>query len=352
MDPLKKYRDRIDWLDAQIASLLNERMRAADQIGKLKKSQYQGVTDKTREANVLHNVETAVQHPVLKEDIGNIYSEIMKEARIAQQFSRNQQLPFNRIGIIGLGLIGGSICKAIKLKRPTCKISILAHPPEDYSQFLEEGWIDAIENTLSDLVNDVELIILSAPIPSIAPIAEQINRIAPQHNNVIVIDVASVKHDIVDYFERLSSQKLEFVGTHPMSGKETRGMEHSQATIFVDRPWVYTPHKYNRSATLDKIKEFIEFLGAIPICMPASIHDHQAAIVSHLPAIISKSYLDFVMKVYPNSMKIAGPGFQSFTRIALSNPEMRNNILQYNKTNIKKLLKQWLAFLNNEAHDE
>src|ERR1700722_2502057 len=101
MSEIKKLRDRIDWLDTQIASLLNERMKAADQIGRVKQANHQEVTDHSREKFVLDNVETIVQHPTLKANISNIYKEIMQESRTAQQFFQHLSLPFRRIGILG-----------------------------------------------------------------------------------------------------------------------------------------------------------------------------------------------------------------------------------------------------------
>src|SRR5262245_14123937 len=108
MDGLKKLRDRIDWLDTQIASLLNERMRVADQVGRVKRGAAQQVTDKSREMVVLEKVGTIVQHPILKAHIASIYNEIMHVSKITQQFYSHLTMPIQRIGIIGMGLMGQS----------------------------------------------------------------------------------------------------------------------------------------------------------------------------------------------------------------------------------------------------
>ncbi len=101
-DQLKKLRDRIDWLDAQIASLLDERMGAADQVGKIKRTIQKDIADQSREMRILNQVETIIQHPTLKANISNIYREIMQESRTAQQFFQHLSQPFRRIGIIGM----------------------------------------------------------------------------------------------------------------------------------------------------------------------------------------------------------------------------------------------------------
>lgn len=346
MDSLKKFRDRIDMLDEQIASLLNERMRAADQIGKLKRKAEQGVADRSREEDVIHHVEMVAQHPVLKADIGNIYNEIMKESRISQLFSRNLSMPFRRVGIIGLGLIGGSICKGIKTKDRSIHIAALFHAEDKKDQ---EDWIDHTYSTVAELVQNVDLLILASPISTILPYADAIAASQARDENLVIIDVASVKGEIVNHFEKLTTEKIDFIGTHPMSGKVTLGFSNSQATLFVDRPWVITAHDKNTASNIEKIVQLIQFLGADPVCLDAKTHDRQAALISHLPFIISKSYLNFVNSTDPESLKIAGPGFQSFTRIAHANSTMHQDILKENSALINGFLEEWMKFLHKNT---
>jgi len=345
MEQLKKLRDRIDWLDVQIASLLNERMRAADQIGKIKRLNHQEVADQSREKSVLSQVETVVQHPILKMNISNIYKEIMQESRIAQQFFQHLSQPYRRVGIVGLGLMGGSICKAIKTKDPSIEIGTLVQASEDVSPAREGGWIDREHATIEELLENSELIILASPISSIIPLAEKIKEKSGNVDKLVVIDIAGVKEEIVKAYERLSCGRVEFISTHPMAGKEKSGFANSQATLFVNRTWVVVPHGNNTAGGLDSINELIRFLGAQPACLGAGQHDKQAALVSHLPGIISKSYFDFVNSHDPESMKIAGPGFESFTRLAHDNEEMREEIAKYNQQAIRDYLGQWLECL-------
>lgn len=345
MDRLKKLRDRIDWLDTQIASLLNERMRAADQVGNIKKSMPYAISDPLREKRVLNQVERMVQHPVLKANVSNIYREIMQESRCAQQFFRYLSQPFRRIGIIGMGLMGGSICKSIKTKDASVEINTLRHHSEDIHLAQAEGWVDHVYETLRDLIQNSELIILASPISTIVELAEQIKFDSFQIKKLIVIDIASVKEKIVETFEALSSESIEYVSTHPMAGKENGGFVNAQATLFVNRPWIVVPHQKNSAGALERIQELILFLGSEPLCLEAEVHDRQAALVSHLPSILSKVYLDFVRSLDPESLKIAGPGFQTFTRLAHDNSSMRAEIATYNHTVIYEYLDQLLEYL-------
>lgn len=345
MDILKKLRDRIDWLDSQIAFLLNERMQASDEVGKFKRKNQQVVEDPAREKCILHQVETLVQHPILKADISYIYKKIIQESRIAQQLFQCLSQPFRRIGIIGVGLMGGSILKALKTKDASIEVRTLAHPCKEDSLACEEEWISQTSESISDLIQNSDLIILASPISTIIPLAEEIKQHADPIKKLIVMDIASVKGGIVEAFEKLSNEHIEFIGTHPMAGKEKSGFANSQATLFVSRPWVITPHQNNLFYEIEKIKELIRYLGAEPICLEANVHDQQAALVSHLPTILSKSYFDFVNAVDPASLSISGPGFQAFTRLAHDNQEMRTEICSHNKKAIQDFLDQWLAYI-------
>lgn len=345
MDKLKKLRERIDWLDTQIASLLDERMRAADQVGKIKRSIQQEVNDPSREQRVLNQVEMIVQHPILKANISNIYREIMQEARSAQLFFQHRSQPFRRIGIIGLGLIGGSICKGLKMKDATLEIGTLTHPSEDESLAREGGWIDHIYPTLTTLLHNSELIILASPLSTISGLAEKIKMDAQEIENLVIIDVASTKGEITELFEKLTCEKIEYISTHPMGGKERGGFVNSQATLFINRPWIVVPHQKNSPKGLKSIHDLILFLGATPLSLEANTHDTQVALVSHLPSILAKLYFDFVSSIEPESLKIAGPGFQSFTRLAHDNPEMRAEITIHNQQAIQDYLAKWLTHL-------
>ena len=301
--------------------------------------------DSSREENVINQVQNTVQHPVLKANIGNIYKEIMRESRVRTTFFQHLFQPFRKIAIIGLGLMGGSICKALKMKDPTIEIGTLSYSPTDESQALNGGWIDSIFLTLDDLVENADLIILASPISTIIPYAEEIKQHAAQNKKLVVLDIASVKEEIVIAFEKLCSEHVEYIGSHPMAGKETNGFTNSQATLFVNRPWVIVPHRQNSNTGIDSIQELIRFLGAEPTCLEAKVHDQQAALISHLPALISRSYLDFVKSTDPQSLLISGPGFEAFTRLAHDNVIMHTEIEKSNKHAIQTYLKEWLTHL-------
>lgn len=346
MHNLDELRLKLDALDHQIATLLNDRIEVVNQIGLLKKRQNLAIEDEKREKLVIDHVKSAISHPILKEEITEIYQLIIQDSKINQQFIRSTDFPFRRVGFIGFGLTGGSIGKAIKTKLPEVMINVLQF--EDLSKALSEKWIDKICATTHELARSSDLILLATPIASILPRAHEIAGITLEENHPIVIaDVASVKDEIVTHFEKLSHPRMEFIGTHPMAGKELSGLSNSAATLFVNKPWIVTPHSANSKTGLKKIEQMIEFCGGNPYYLEKDQHDKQMALVSHLPAFLARRYLQFVQRSNLQALELAGPGFDSFTRLAHDNPILYNQIQQSNSPNIDHYLKEWIDFLTS-----
>lgn len=237
---------------------------------------------------------------------------------------------FQKVGIIGLGLIGGSIAKVLKEKG--YYVATVKSKSPDIAK--AKKMIDRVFPTLDELAAEVDLLILATPLSAILPIAREIKADHP----LLVIDVGSVKGAIVKEFAKLTKGPVEFLSTHPMAGTEKSGFNASDPNLFKDAPWIIVPHKKNKA----KLEGWIRLFGAKPIVMSADEHDRKAALISHLPALISKALLDFVEKKDPDSIKIAGPGFRSMTRLAKGNPELMEEIYQFNKKNIDTLWKEWV----------
>lgn len=223
-----------------------------------------------------------------------------------------------KIGIIGSGLMGGSLYKGIE---GAC--------------LLGSDWAERIE--------EFDLLILAVPISAILEIAEKIGEHPPK-KPLLVLDIGSVKKDITKKFEELTRSSLEFLATHPMAGKEKSGYEESDPAIFEEAVWVITPHAKNTVASLETVEKLIRQLGANPMRMDASEHDRRAALVSQLPYLISKALFNFVD---PESLAMAGPGFKSMVRLASDNLEMRREIARYNRANIDCFLERYVDALKN-----
>ncbi len=338
MDMLQAIRHHLDVIDTQIAALLRERIKVCKDIGNVKKASLLSIQDPAREKQVIDHVQEIAGHPLFQECMEEIYHAIFGASKKVQHFLSSETLSFRRIGIVGLGLMGGSLCKGLKTKDPSIQISSLIYPSEDYAYAVEQGWIDQEYHTIQELAAASELLILATPISTICGLARQV---ASCQTSLIVLDLASVKQAITETFEALTNEKVDYVSSHPMAGREIQGCHASQALLFADQPWIMSAHAKNRVESLEKIEELIRFLGAHPVSLQAKDHDRKAALVSHVPGILSEAFFCFVRTVDKEACKIAGPSFASFTRMARDNPELRKEIVENNREIIWEFLTQW-----------
>jgi len=245
---------------------------------------------------------------------------------------------FTKVAIIGMGLMGGSIAKALS----GTSIATLEHA--DICKTIEAKALD-----LDEMIAWADLIILAVPLSKIVPIARTIWEKREQiQGRLVVMDIGSVKTAITAVFEELSCDKVEFVSTHPMAGSEKSGFEHSSKTLFQDAPWIVVPHPKNVEKTLDRISFLIGTLGAKPMKMDAETHDRKTALISHFPALLSRLLLDFVMHEDPESLLIAGPGFRSMTRLANEPLERFQEMAVQNRENLEIIIKKWSAFYDKK----
>lgn len=232
---------------------------------------------------------------------------------------------FRRIAIIGLWLIGGSIAKTVKRIDPAVEVKATPTPVDELVQ-----WAD--------------LVVISTPIDAVFEIAQRIGAVE-RTTPLIVIDVASVKTEITALFETLSNEKIEFLSTHPMAGKEVCGFENSTETLFEQAAWVLTPHCNNRMETVDAITKWIKEMGAQPKTLSAEKHDEHAALISHLPTLISDALFAFVSAQDPDALAIAGPGFRSMTRLAQGDARLLKEFKEHNGKNLETLMLQFVEYL-------
>lgn len=251
----------------------------------------------------------------------------------------------NNIGIIGMGLIGGSITKALKKRAPTVAIASLHRDCLDLHDAAQQKAVDRLFSSWKDLIAWSDMIVLASPLATLSSLAEEIAKRCPRDKKLIVIDVSSVKKAVFPCFETLSTQNLDFLSTHPMAGKEKWGFANSDADLFVNCSWVLSPHAKNKQASIHKVSHFIETLGAKPMQLDAQQHDEKAALISHLPALLSRLLLNFVEQSDPECLKMAGPGFQSMTRLARDNPELHREIARLNHKELSKQLSKFLEFI-------
>ncbi|MGL4344221.1 MAG: prephenate dehydrogenase/arogenate dehydrogenase family protein [Cellulosilyticaceae bacterium] len=256
-----------------------------------------------------------------------------------------------RIGIIGFGLIGGSIAKALK-KNNAQHSTIIGydHDKSSLELALSEGVLDQIAtNTTTDFAG-CNVIFIGTPVSSIPSIIKEL--IPYVGKDCIVTDIGSTKLEIVEEVQRIISESqkpLYFLGGHPMVGSEKSGYQHAVSHLFENAYYILTPTSDTPDFIVFILQKLIERLGAIPLLLAPSYHDFATATVSHLPHIIASGLVHLVKDNDGSSRHLhtlAAGGFKDITRIASSNPTIWHNICISNKQQIQKVFGKYLDILN------
>lgn len=341
---IEKLRKEIDKVDEAIVNFLFKRINLAEKILKEKRNLNLPLTDLKREEEIVEKLKNITRHPYLETLISQIYPLIFNLGKKKVIFEENKNLPFQKIGVIGLGLIGGSIIKAIKEKKPKVEIFTLFRKEDKDIKLAQKGeYLDKIFKNTSQFLNEIELLIIATPIKTINLIARKVIKNYKGKNSLLVIDTGSTKELIVREFQELSGKNIDFLGTHPLAGSDKQGFLNSSPILFLNYPWIITPHKKNKQENIRKVENLINFLGARPIKMKAKEHDLKLAYGSHLIFLISRFLFAFGEK--KNILLFTGSGFESLTRLASASPEMHLQILKTNEKNIKKAFEEFLKFL-------
>ncbi len=246
------------------------------------------------------------------------------------------------IGFIGLGLIGGSIAKAIRFFYPKIHLIAASGHPETIDAALSENLIDEGCSDVSSAFSKCDYIFLCAPVSYNAKYLETLKPIIKK--DCIITDVGSTKTDI---HQRVSDLHMEenFIGGHPMAGSEKTGLENAKRHLIENAYYVITPTKKVSQEAVSDYVEFIGSLKALPLVLDYEQHDHITAAISHLPHLIAAGLVNLVKhndskEQYMKTM--AAGGFKDITRIASSSPVMWEQICMTNHANISELLGKYI----------
>ena len=251
----------------------------------------------------------------------------------------------DKVGFIGLGLIGGSIAKAIRQYHPTYEIVAFDKNKETLALATQESVIDVAATTIDDNFRNCSYIFLCAPVSYNTAYLKQVAKHLGK--GCILTDVGSVKTNIHDEVAALGLGS-HFIGGHPMAGSEKSGYPNSKAMLIENAYFVLTPCAETKQENLDRYAAFVQQLGAIPVILEAHQHDYITGTISHLPHIIAASLVNFVRDndTKEELMKnLAAGGFKDITRIASSSPTMWQHICVKNKENISQILANYIETL-------
>ena len=230
-------------------------------------------------------------------------------------------------GFIGLGLIGGSLAKALKRSNPSCRIMAYSRTSATTDLAISEHAIDICCTSVSDpQFAACDCIFLCAPVDTNISALRILKDIVPP--DCILTDVGSVKTDIHRAAQEMGLNG-RFIGGHPMTGSEKSGFAHAQAHLFENSYYIITPSAGTVPEKIDWYKKMVTGFGALPIVLNCEQHDYATAAISHLPHLIAAALVNTVhdLDSKDEMMKLlAAGGFKDITRIASSSPEMWEQI--------------------------
>ena len=256
-----------------------------------------------------------------------------------------------KIGFIGLGLIGGSIAKTIRRLQPGITLVAYDVDKESLSLALEEHTIDAALGGLDGGFAGCQYIFLCAPVQKNAEFLEKLSEFAGEQ--CIITDVGSVKSAI---HEEIAHTPLApyFIGGHPMAGSEKSGYAHATPYLLENAYYIITPSGETSPEAVGRFQQLVQSLGAIPILLDYKEHDFVTGAVSHLPHILASSLVNLVEGLDGEDgmmKKIAAGGFKDITRIASSSPVMWQQICLANREQVLRLLDAFLEELGRIRGD-
>ncbi|NUM33049.1 MAG: prephenate dehydrogenase [Candidatus Brocadiae bacterium] len=259
-------------------------------------------------------------------------------------------MDLKRITIIGLGLMGGSLAKALKTRVPVREIFAVDCSLEPINQAIAEGVIDKGFHSMESPVLESDIIFICTPIKKTF---EYINQMEGKVNkNCIITDIGSTKDDIIKYINKMLNPPV-FIGGHPMTGTEKTGYSFSVAHLFENAYYILTPSKTTTPESIRLMTYIIHAIGAIPITLESDHHDAIVGTISHVPHIIASALVHLVKDSDRSEglMKLlAAGGFKDITRIASSGAEMWENIVLSNKDEIKGILQSFLQIIQKFGH--
>jgi prephenate dehydrogenase len=255
---------------------------------------------------------------------------------------------FDKIGIIGLGLIGGSIALAARQLWPKALVIGV-----DNKDVLETAMrLHAIDVAADDLIvlAEADLVVLAAPVRQNIELLEQLDENIRQP--AIVTDTGSTKREIASAARGLPP-RFTFIGGHPLAGAAHGGLEYARPDLFVGRPWLLTvPPTDQSGAALDKLSAFVQALGAEPRVMAADAHDRLLAFLSHLPQLTASALMHVVGEaVGQDGLGLAGRGLADTTRLASSPDDIWKDIAATNADQIGPALDALIDVLRALRND-
>ena len=256
---------------------------------------------------------------------------------------------FKKVCIIGCGLIGSSLARAIK-KNNLAEMIVSSNRSENLNKkVIELNIVNESSSDTKKMVNNADLIIIATPLSSYEEVILKIKDSLKK--GAIITDVGSVKEKILKIVEKYLPDNVSWVPSHPIAGTEESGPEAGFAELFINRWCILTPSKKAKEKDIFLIKNFWEKVGSKVDIMEVKQHDYILSITSHIPHLIAYNIVNTSINIQDekkaNIIKYSAGGLRDFTRIAASNPIMWRDVFIQNKNNTSKIINKFIKNLED-----
>ena len=256
---------------------------------------------------------------------------------------------FKKICIIGCGLIGSSLARAIKKNNLAEKIVSSNRSDAVNKKVIELKIVDDSSSDTKKMADSSDLVVIATPLSSYEDVISKIKN--SLKNGVILTDVGSVKENIINLIEKNIPESISWIPSHPIAGTEESGPEAGFSELFQNRWCILTPSKKAKEKDINLLQTFWEKVGSKVDIMEAKQHDYILSITSHIPHLIAYNIVNTSLNIQDEKestiVKYSAGGLRDFTRIAASNPIMWRDVFIQNKKNTSKMIDQFIKNLED-----
>ena len=263
-------------------------------------------------------------------------------------FRYSARVQFQKISIIGVGLLGGSIGQAARQHKLAREVAGYVRREASLKDCEQAGAVDYATTDLLASVSGADLVILCTPLAQMRPLAQQF--LPALKRGAIVTDVGSVKADVVrEVAVVVKKAGAHFIGSHPMAGAEKMGVLAARADLYANALCVVTPDKSSNARAVRKLEAFWRALGARTVRLDAAQHDYLVSRSSHLPHVLAAALVNQVLNPASprHQASVCATGFRDTTRIASGSPEMWRDIALANRKNLARSLDEFAMHLKD-----
>jgi len=256
---------------------------------------------------------------------------------------------FKKICIIGCGLIGSSLARAIKKNNLAEKIVSSNRSDAVNKKVIELKIVDDSSSDTKKMADGSDLVVIATPLSSYEDVISKIKN--SLKNEVILTDVGSVKENIINLVEKNIPENISWIPSHPIAGTEESGPEAGFSELFQNRWCILTPSKKAKEKDINLLQTFWEKVGSKVDIMEAKQHDYILSITSHIPHLIAYNIVNTSLNIQDEKestiVKYSAGGLRDFTRIAASNPIMWRDVFIQNKKNTSKMVDKFIRNLED-----